>query len=63
MTEMSEATNELRKENSTNDEYDQESSISFDNDTESTSSQEEELEDWIEYTKRSAREADDKMLT
>ena len=47
---MSEDTNE---EESTNDEYDQDSSISFEDDTESTSSQEEELENWIEYMKRS----------
>ena len=36
--------------------------ISFESDTESTSSQEEEFEDWMECIKRSAREADEKML-
>ena len=36
---------------------------SFENDTESTSSQEEELEDWIENLKRSEGEADENMLT
>ena len=57
--DMSEGAHE---EDSTNDEYDQDSSISFENDTESTSSQDEELEDWIEYTKRSAGEVDGTML-
>ena len=59
---MSEATNESRKDDSTKDEWDQDSSISLEIDTESTSSQEEEL-DWIEYMKIRAREADEKMLT
>ena len=59
---MVEYKNEWRK-NSTNDEYDQYRSISLENDTESTSSQEEELEDCIKYMKKSAREADEKMLT
>ena len=36
---------------------------SLESGTESTSSQEEELEDWIEYIKRSEREAGEKMLT
>ena len=53
--EMSEST----KEDSTNEEYDQDSSISFDNDTESTASQEEELEVWMENLTGSAREADE----
>ena len=57
-SEMSEATNESRNEDSTNDECDRNSSISFENDTESTSSQEHELEDWIE-----SRDADEKILT
>ena len=39
---------DTREEDNTKDEYDQDSSISFENDTESTSSQEQELEDWIE---------------
>ena len=56
---MSEDTHESGEKDSTNDEYDQDNSISFENDTESTSSQEEELEEWIEYMKRSAREAYD----
>ena len=47
--EMSEDAQE--EEDSTNDEYDQDSSISFENDTESTSSQEDKLEDWIGYIK------------
>ena len=37
-------------------------SLSLENDTESTSSKEDELEDWIEYIKRSARETDAKLL-
>ena len=45
-----------QEEDSTNDECDQDSRISFEIDTESTSSQEKESEDWIEYIKRSARE-------
>ena len=47
-----------KKEDSTNDEYDQDR-----DDAHSTSSQEDESEDWIEYIKRSAREADEKALT
>ena len=43
------------KEDSTYDKYDQDSSISFENETKKAH-QEEELEDWIEYIKRSARE-------
>ena len=39
---MSEDTNESRQEDSTNDEYDEDNSISFEKDTESTSSQEED---------------------
>ena len=58
--EMSEAT---QKEDSRNDEYDQDSSISFENGTEITSNQEDKSEDWIEYIERGAREADEKMLT
>ena len=54
---------DAQEEDSTNDERDQDSSISFENDTESTTSQEVELEDWIEYKQRSAREAGEKMLT
>ena len=61
--EMSEATNESRKEDSPNDECDQDSSITFEVDTESTSSQEEEFEEWTELRKRSTEEADEKMLT
>ena len=48
---------------STNDEYDQDSSISSEDDTDSTSSQEEQSEDWIECMQRSARQADEKKLT
>ena len=55
---------DAQEEDSTNDEYDQDKSISFEDDAESTSSHEDELEDWIEYIKkRSAREGDEKMLT
>ena len=39
------------------------SSIAFDDDEDSTASQEDDLEDWIDHTKRSAKEADAKMLT
>ena len=53
--EISEATNESGKEDSTNDECDQDNSISLGNGTESTSSQEEEEEDWIEYVKKEAQ--------
>ena len=41
------------EEGSTNDEYDQDSSISVEDDAHSTASQEDEVEDWIEYAKRS----------
>ena len=53
---------ETQEEISTNDECDH-NSISFDDDEESTTSHEDNLEDWIEYVKRSTREADQKMLT
>ena len=49
-------------DNTKDDEYDQDSSISFEDDTESTSSQENEFEDCVEYMKRSARKADEKLL-
>ena len=49
------------EEDSTHDEYDQDSSISFDDeDDDSTVSREDYLEDWIENTKRSAKEDDEK---
>ena len=51
------------KKTAQNDEYDQDSSISIEDDADSTSSQQVELEDWIQYMKRSTREADEKMLT
>ena len=41
---------DTQEEHSTNDEYDQDSCISFEN---------EEIEDWIEYIKRSTEEADE----
>ena len=44
-------------------EFDHDSSISFDDDEDSTASQEDDFEDWIEYIQSSAREADEKMLT
>ena len=47
--EMSEDTHE---EHSTNDEDDQDSSIPFEQDEDSTASQEDELENWIEYSKK-----------
>ena len=40
-----------QEEDSTHDEYDQDSSISFDDDEDSTASQEDDSEDWIEYIK------------
>ena len=40
------------EEDSTNDECDQDSSISFEDDAESTASPEGELEDWIEHIKK-----------
>ena len=43
-----ETSEDTQEEDSTHDEYDQDSSISFDDDEDSTSSQEEELEYWIE---------------
>ena len=49
-----------KEEDSINDEYDQDGSISFENDTESTSSQEEELEDWIGLS--SSKEAREKQM-
>ena len=54
---------ETREEISTHDEHDQDSSISFEDDADSISSQEDELEDWNEYINRSAREADERMHT
>ena len=56
--ETSEDTQE--DEDSTHDDYDQDSSVSLDDD--STASKEDDTEDSIEYTKRSAKEADEKML-
>ena len=54
---------DTQEEDSTHDEYDQDSSISFDDDEDSTASQGDDLEDWTEYTQRSANETDEKMLT
>ena len=51
------------KEDRTNDECDQDSSISLENDTESTSSQEEELEDWTEiFLKKKEKKAQEKLM-
>ena len=61
-TRDDEISEETQEEISTNDECDH-SSISFDDDEESTTSHEDNLEDWIEHVKRSTREADEKMLT
>ena len=61
MEKTSKMSENAQEEDSTNDGYDQDSSISFEDDTESTSSQEEESEDWIERIKRSAREEYEKM--
>ena len=60
MTIKSEETHE---EDGTHDEYDQDSSISFDDDEGSTASQEDNLEDWIEHGTRSTGEAGEQMLT
>ena len=57
-----EISEETQGEDSTHDEYDQDSSVSFD-DEDSTASQEDDSENWIEYIKRSTKEADEKMLT
>ena len=46
-----EKSEDTQEEDSTQDEYDQDSSISFDDDADSTSSQEDDLEDWIGYIK------------
>ena len=58
-----EISEETHEEDGTHDEYDQDSSISFDDDEGSTASQEDNLEDWNEQGKRSTKEADEKMLT
>ena len=58
-TRDDEISEETQEEISTNDECDH-SSISFDDDEESTTSHEDNLEDWIEHVKRSTREADEK---
>ena len=52
-----EVSEDAQEEDSTNAEYYQYSSISFEDDAKSTSSQEDESEYWIAYMKRSAREA------
>ena len=54
---------ETQEEISTIDECDQDSSISFDDAEDSTTSHEDNLEDWNEYVERSTREADEKMLS
>ena len=51
------------EEISTHNECDQDSRSSFDDDEENTTSQEDNLEDWIEYVKRCTKEADENMLT
>ena len=62
-SERSEYTSESKKKDSAHDGCDRGRSISSENDTESTSSQEEEKKGWIEYSERSAEEADEKMQT
>ena len=42
---------DTQEEDSTHDEYDQDGSILFDDDEDSTASQEDDLEDWIEHKK------------
>ena len=59
-----EISEETHEEDGTHDEYDQDSSISFnDDDEDSTASHEDNLEDWIEHGKRITEEADEQMLT
>ena len=59
-----EISEEIQEEDGTHDQYDQDSSISFEDDDEgSTGSQEDDLEDWMEHGKRSTEEADEQMLT
>ena len=53
----------FEEEISTHNECDQDSRFSFDDDEENTTSHEDNLEDWIEYVKRSTKEADENMLT
>ena len=62
-TRDDEISEETREETSANDDCNQDSSISFDDDEESTTRHEDNLEDWIEHVKRSTREADEKMQT
>ena len=59
-TRDDEISEETQEEISTIHECDQDSSISFDDDEESTTSQEDNCEDWSEYAKRSTREANEK---
>ena len=54
---------DTQEEDSTHDEYDQDSSISVDDYEDSTASQEDDSEDWIECMKSSTKEADEKMRT
>lgn len=62
--ERSETGRESGEEDSTSDGYDQESSISFENDAESNSSPSgQEEQDWTDYIKRSTREAEGKIRT
>ena len=53
---------DAQEDYSTHDEHDQHSSISVDEDEDSTARQEDELEGWIEFITTSAREADEKCL-
>ena len=50
-----EISEDTQEEDSTNGEYDQDSSISFEDDEGSTAGQEDELEDWIEYYKEARK--------
>ena len=52
----------FEEEISTHNECDQDSRSSFDDDEENTTSHEDNLEDWIDFVKRSTKETDEKML-
>ena len=51
-TRDDERSEDIGEEDSTRGEYDQDSSISFDDDEDRTASQEDDMEDWIEYIKK-----------
>ena len=58
-----EISEETHEEDGTHDEYDQDSSISFDDDEGSTASQEDNVQDWNEHGTRITEEAHEQMLT